>query len=296
MTGVNAEEYKFLAPLPGTGTTFDPTSVGGKEGSDALGKYLNAMIKLFIGVCAVLAVIMIVLGGIEYMTSELPGNKESGKKKITQAIFGLLLALGAWVILNTINPNLLNTKLESLGTVTVEVALDEANLEQTEGAQAKTIRTFATSGSTSAGVSAFVDQYCSSLSKITVNTSSKRASFCSGSNCVSVPINVGYKGVSELGTATAGDNKTPKGTTKITGDIRGPYSNGNAALSGNEYNLGVAFINIGATSTSGANRGIGFHGSYNNNLGTTNGCVRMTNDDLAALAPCMKTGTTVTIQ
>src|SRR3989338_2415016 len=125
-------EYKFLSPLPEIGETFDPSSVGGEGGSDALGKYLNAMIKLFIGICAVLAVIMIVLGGIEYMTSELPGNKESGKKKITQAIFGLLLALGAWLILYTINPDLLKTDLSSLAIVEVEVELAEDNILATD--------------------------------------------------------------------------------------------------------------------------------------------------------------------
>jgi len=121
-------EYKFLSPLPEIGETFDPSSVGGEGGSDALGKYLNAMIKLFIGICAVLAVIMIVLGGIEYMTSELPGNKESGKERITHAIFGLLLALGAWLILYTINPDLLKTDLSSLAIVEVEVELAEDNI------------------------------------------------------------------------------------------------------------------------------------------------------------------------
>jgi type IV secretory pathway VirB2 component (pilin) len=115
--------YNLLAPLPdgsgGTMSTFDPTGAGG----GALGGYLNLMIKLFIGICAVLAVIMIVMGGIQYMTSELPGNKEAGKERIMHAIFGLLLALGAWTLLNTINPDLLKTDLSSLADVTVEVTL-----------------------------------------------------------------------------------------------------------------------------------------------------------------------------
>ncbi|MBU0999395.1 pilin [Patescibacteria group bacterium] len=100
--------YVLLAPLPDdngeTIDTFDPTA----EGSGALGDYLNIMIKLFIGICAVLAVIMIVMGGIEYMTTELISGKEAGKERILHAIFGLLLALSAWTLLYTINPNLLN--------------------------------------------------------------------------------------------------------------------------------------------------------------------------------------------
>ncbi len=130
--------YHFLAPLPcdsnaspaipgcvnGQLTTFD-TSSG--TGNNKLGDYLNIMIRIFIGICAVLAVIMIVMGGIEYMTSELVSSKGEGKSKITHAIFGLLLALGAYLILNTINPQLLKTDLSSLTdqNVTVTLAMSE---------------------------------------------------------------------------------------------------------------------------------------------------------------------------
>lgn len=124
--------YVLLSPLPsctgteadgckeGQLTTFDPT------GDNKIGGYLNLMIKLFIGICAVLSVVMIVAGGIEYMTSELPGLKSDGKEKIIQAILGLLLALGAWTLLNTINPDLLKSDLESLTAVTVEVAINDS--------------------------------------------------------------------------------------------------------------------------------------------------------------------------
>ena len=120
--------YHFLAPLPcepgtpdcdssGKLITFDPS------GENKIGGYLNVMIRIFIGMCAVLAVIMIVVGGIEYMTSELISNKENGKHRITGAIFGLVLALGAWTLLNTINPDLLKTDLTSLQNVEVVVDL-----------------------------------------------------------------------------------------------------------------------------------------------------------------------------
>ena len=132
------DQYQFLAPLPcdngtagcvnGKLTTFDPTS--GSDGKNAaLGKYLNLMIKLIIGIAAVLAVVMIVVGGIEYMTSELISGKEAGRERITQAILGLLVALGAYALLNTINPSLLKSDLDIPG-VTVKVDL-EADVPQT---------------------------------------------------------------------------------------------------------------------------------------------------------------------
>ena len=69
--------------------------------------YLTGMVKLLIMVAGVLAVIMIMLGGIQYMSSDAISGKEEGKEKITQALFGLLLAIASWLILNTINPDLL---------------------------------------------------------------------------------------------------------------------------------------------------------------------------------------------
>lgn len=122
--------YTLLAPLPcntpgieGCGEdellkTFDPT-----DAHNAFGKYLNLMITIFIGICAVLAVIMIVMGGIEYMTTELISGKEAGRQRITNAIFGLILALGAWTILNQINPDILDVSLDSLKEVIVNVEL-----------------------------------------------------------------------------------------------------------------------------------------------------------------------------
>ncbi|MBP7006793.1 MAG: M15 family metallopeptidase [Candidatus Pacebacteria bacterium] len=92
--------YTYLAPLS-EDKSFDPAQ------ENALSKYINIIVKIAIGIAAVLAVIMIVMGGIQYMTSELISSKEEGKKRITNAILGLLIALGAYLILFTINPNLL---------------------------------------------------------------------------------------------------------------------------------------------------------------------------------------------
>ena len=115
VTPNNAEDYKkgyqLLAPLDGF-ESFDTTQ------TCAFGRYLDIVINLFIGICAVLAVIMIVVGGIEYMTSELVSSKEHGKGQMTQAVLGLILALGAWLILNQLNPKLLELCLDKLPDAT----------------------------------------------------------------------------------------------------------------------------------------------------------------------------------
>lgn len=122
-------DYYLLAPIPGLGEC-TPDPVTGKEvckvdTTKGFGSYLNMMIQITIGIAAVLAMIMIVMGGIEYMTSELVSSKESGKKKVTNAVLGLLLALGAFAILNTINPDLLNIGLSNLPVATIIIPDDD---------------------------------------------------------------------------------------------------------------------------------------------------------------------------
>lgn len=92
--------YELLAPLPKIGKTFWIER--------GLGNYINRVFMLAIGIAGVLAVIMIVIGGIQYMTTDIVFTKEEARKRIGGAIWGLLLALGTFMILNTINPDILN--------------------------------------------------------------------------------------------------------------------------------------------------------------------------------------------
>ncbi len=115
--------YNLLAPLPnGSGGPFNSFD---SAQDCAFGVYFNIVMKIFIGLCAVLAMIMIVIGGVEYMTSELASGKEGGKKRITDALFGLLLALGAFALLNTLNPKLLDACLGNVTTATLNVISPE---------------------------------------------------------------------------------------------------------------------------------------------------------------------------
>ncbi len=82
-----------------------------RETVSTLTEYLSFIFPVAIGLAATLAIIMIVIGGLEYILSPVPGKKEEGKKRIIEAIWGLILALAAYLILNTINPDLVALKL-----------------------------------------------------------------------------------------------------------------------------------------------------------------------------------------
>ncbi len=94
--------YTPLAPIQNNGTTI------GASNTD-IGTYFSQMYQLGVGIATALAVLMVIWGGVEYVTTDAIGGKEEGKERIQNAILGLLLALGSYLILKTINPALLNT-------------------------------------------------------------------------------------------------------------------------------------------------------------------------------------------
>jgi len=103
-TSVFAEEAanNFLVGIPGVG---DPT--GDFDG------YINAIYAMFISLAALLAVVKIVIAGVKYMFSDIVTQKSQAKKDIQGALFGLVIVLGAVLILTVINPDLTNFNLDT---------------------------------------------------------------------------------------------------------------------------------------------------------------------------------------
>ena len=97
------KDYTVLTPLPGIGSD--------SGGQTNLEKYLPAVFNLAVGIAAGLAFVMITFGGITYAVSDSITGKEDGRKWIENALWGLLLVIGAYVILYTINPQILDFKL-----------------------------------------------------------------------------------------------------------------------------------------------------------------------------------------
>jgi hypothetical protein len=101
--------YTLLEPLPLGGDLTQASK------TVDLGTYIPALVKLIIGIAGALAVLRIVMGGITYMTSDAFDKKSDAKETINNAIIGLLLAMSAYVILYTINPNLVNFNISVNG-------------------------------------------------------------------------------------------------------------------------------------------------------------------------------------
>lgn len=97
-------EYCLLAPLP-------LSESGALVGSTDVGSYIKNVVRLTIALAGALAVLQIIFAGFQYITTEAMSGKSSARKDINNALIGLMLAIGAYVILNTINPRLVNFDL-----------------------------------------------------------------------------------------------------------------------------------------------------------------------------------------
>ncbi len=100
-----AQDFVPIVPLPDLPI----------DGSATLPDYLNRVFQLSIMLGGILAVVFLIIGGFEYMTSEATGKKD-GKERIQNALLGLALLLFSYLILYIINPNIL--KLDVLGAPT----------------------------------------------------------------------------------------------------------------------------------------------------------------------------------
>ncbi len=83
------------------------TEIPGVTNAGSFSGFLNGAFKLGLAISATLAVVMITIGGFQYMASESVFSKSAGRERIQNAVVGLLIALLIWLILFTINPKLL---------------------------------------------------------------------------------------------------------------------------------------------------------------------------------------------
>lgn len=98
----HAQNYVPLAPLPYT--SIDTTS-----STINLSSYLSGMLKLLIAAGGALSILMAIIGGTQYVAAGIsPDAKNSAKEHITNAFIGLALILSSYLILNTIDPKLVD--------------------------------------------------------------------------------------------------------------------------------------------------------------------------------------------
>ncbi len=88
----------------------DFTLVGNGSAAD-VATLLKGLFRILFSLAALLAVTRLVIGGIMYMTSDVAGSKSQAKKWAMSSLYGLLILAGSYLILNTINPDLIKLNL-----------------------------------------------------------------------------------------------------------------------------------------------------------------------------------------
>lgn len=126
----------FNLALAGADVNLNLTPPGIEKGqTPEFGAYLQWLLKFLFGAVGILTVLMIIIGGLQYVIAGASGNPENvknAKSRIMMAIGGLLLALSSWLILSVINPDLLKLKLPSLSKISV--APTKPIIEEIKGA------------------------------------------------------------------------------------------------------------------------------------------------------------------
>lgn len=100
-----AQDYTLLEPsVLSAGQTTD--------GKVDFATYIKSGFKTFLAVVVIIAIVMLTASGLQYITAGSGGGKGEAKNRALAAILGLLIALSAYLILRTINPDLVDLTLD----------------------------------------------------------------------------------------------------------------------------------------------------------------------------------------
>lgn len=105
VVSVQAEDAKYK----------NQEKIPGQDQTEDLIDYLDQLYTFGIAVAGILAVVMISLGAFSYIVTS-GGNSSKmidAKDMITEAVFGLILALAAYLLLFVLNPDLIGGTIKA---------------------------------------------------------------------------------------------------------------------------------------------------------------------------------------
>jgi len=113
-TSIIAALILFLNVLPAFAAV-DIQTIAGMPKDATAAEFIVYFFNLAVAIGGFIAVVIVITAGIEWMTSEgNPGKVEGAKDKIKNTLLGVAVLIGSYVILNTINPQLNNIKINQL--------------------------------------------------------------------------------------------------------------------------------------------------------------------------------------
>ncbi|MDO8599594.1 MAG: pilin, partial [bacterium] len=98
-----------------------------------IGEYFAAIYRFAVPVGAILATIIIMIGGVIWLTSGGSGRLSTAKEWIGNAVVGLLLLVGSYVVLNLINPDLVRFQALRIRIAAPDLITEESETEVVSG-------------------------------------------------------------------------------------------------------------------------------------------------------------------
>lgn len=116
----------------------EPVSLGVEIGNvstvNDIGEYINAFYQWTLTAGMIVATVVIMVGGVQYMLGKGSGNVQKAKDRIRHAVIGFVLLLTAYVILSTVNPQLVSLEIPTFPKVkTVHYLSDDENCDKLLG-------------------------------------------------------------------------------------------------------------------------------------------------------------------
>lgn len=105
-SAVSDEDFVPLLP-----DLFAALNVDISKPTEAVAILINGLFKLTVGVASLLAVIMVAIGGVQYMTTDSSFNLGNARERISSAIIGLAIVLLCVLVFNLINSRLTSLQL-----------------------------------------------------------------------------------------------------------------------------------------------------------------------------------------
>lgn len=93
------------------GKTRTNISFGGKKEFEGIGDFIEFGYRYAFAIATLLAVVMFIVGGVQWSISGGGEGKSAAQKRITNAIIGLVLLALSYALLSFVNPNLVSLRL-----------------------------------------------------------------------------------------------------------------------------------------------------------------------------------------
>jgi len=114
--------YNPSTPVPLTVAIGEGGSV---TSVNSLGEYINAFYDWAFYAALIIAVVMVMIGGLQYMVGKGVGDVQKAKSRITNAIIGVIILMSAYTILATVNPALINLEIPNIPKVKTVIFIDD---------------------------------------------------------------------------------------------------------------------------------------------------------------------------